>query len=382
MKILLFILLISCRLFSEVEYKGNIGFEAQKFIHDISNKRDNSLAFYLETEFKKKFYSSEIVVKIKGMFDKDDKNRRYVDFNDLYYLYNFENSDILIGRTTLFWGALEFYNISDVFNSKDFLDDLFDYSSKLGSWNIAYTRYFENSEISIITKLYEERQKMQDLKSINYFFLLPYDDDLITQKDRFRPTIFLKYSGFGDEIQIDYSFIYQNGYDNQRYMIVQNGKLRQNAYLVNKLLGFLTLVIDDTIYKAEAAFAKSDDKKVSDYVQFGVGIEHTLYGIWDKKDLGLLLEYYRYESDQKIQNFFENDLVIGTRILINDVASSSILAGLDIDLENKEKIFILKYDTRVFDSYKLVFSYQKLSPKRDSIFKELDQIKFEFSYYF
>ncbi len=381
-KKLILISLLSCSLFAEVEYKGNVGFEAQKFIHDISNKRDNSLALRLEAELKKEFGYSEVAVKLKALYDKDDKNRRYIDFNDLYYLYNFEDSDILIGRNTRFWGALEFYNITDVFNTKDFLDDPFDYSSKLGSWNIAYTKYFENSEISFIAKLYEERQKMQDIDSINYFFPLPYDDDLITQKDRSRPTIFLKYSGSGDEVQIDYTLIYQNGYDSDRYMIVQNGKFRQNGYIVNKLLGFFTVVVDDTIYKAEVAFAKSDDKKVDDYAQFGVGIEHTLYGFSDQKDLGLLLEYYRYESDKKSQNFFANDLMVGARVSINDAASSSILTGLNIDLRNKEKIFVLKYDTRVYESYKLALSYQRLSPKSDSVFKELDQVKLEFGYYF
>jgi hypothetical protein len=78
-------------------------------------------------------------------------------------------------------------------------------------------------------------------------------------------------------------------------MSVKNGKLRQNAYLVDKFLAYATLVSGESIYKAEASYTISDDKKVSDYGQVGFGVEYTLYGLWDKKDLGLLAEYYRYE---------------------------------------------------------------------------------------
>ncbi len=380
MKKLAFIALFPLILMSgEFEYKGNFGFETGYFHHDLDAKRDNSKALFLETELRYESGESEVVAKLKGVWDANDDNRRYVDFNDFYYRYNFENSDILIGRNTLFWGALEFYNFADVFNTKDFLDDPFDYDSKLGSWNVAYTYYLENSEVSLIAKLHEEDQKMQDAKSIYNFLPLPYNDNLKSKK---RPSIFLKYSGSGDEVQIDYSLIYLNGFDENRYLSVENGFLRQNAYIVNKFIGFATLVLGDTIYKTELSYALSDDKKVSDYGQIGVGLEHTLYSLLDKKDLGLLVEYYRYESDTKTKNLFVNDLMLGFRLSMNDLSSSEILGGLDIDLDNKEKIFFIKYDTRLFDKYKLALSYQHLSPKSDSVFEKLQSLKLEFGYYF
>ncbi len=388
----LFLLLSISPLFlfgGELEYKGNIGFETQYLSHDMKYKRDKSSALRLESELKKEFGDSEIAINIKAIYDKDDKNRRYIDFNDLYYRYNFEDSDILIGRNTRFWGALEFYNIIDVFNSKDFLDDPFDYDSKLGAWNIAYTSYLDNAEISVILKLHEDKQRMQDMKSVNNFFPLPYNDNLITQKSKNRPTIFLKYSGSGDETQIDYGFIYQNGYDQQRYMTLLNGKLRQNSYIVNKLMGYSTLVSGDTIYKSELSYSVSDDKKVSDYLEIGLGVEYTLYGFWDKKDLGLLVEYYKYRAkdSQKLGaddfgKFFADDLTLGFRLSINDLSSSEVLGGVDIDRDNSEKIFFVKYDTRVLDRYKLGVTYQHLAPKNSSKFEKLDRLKLEFGYYF
>ena len=169
-------------------------------------------------------------------------------------------------------------------------------------------------------------------------------------------------------------------------MSLENSALFQNAYIVNKLMGYATYIHGDTIYKTEFAYALSDEDKVSDYAQMGVGFEHTLYSFWEKKDLGLLAEYYRYEAkdDEKVDfnKFFANDLTLGFRLSMNDLSSSEVLGGLDIDLETKEKIFFIEYDTRVFDMFKLKTSYQHLAPEDGSVFQELDRVKLEFGYYF
>jgi len=67
---------------------------------------------------------------------------------------------------------------------------------------------------------------------------------------------------------------------------------------------------------------------------------------------------------------------------MNDMSSSEVLGGIDYDLDTKEKIFFVEYDTRVFEKYKLKTSYQHLAPEDASVFKELDRVKLEFGYYF
>ena len=389
-KVILISTFLSSLLLAEgFEYKGNIGFENAYINHDIAGKRDKQNAFRLELELKQKVDDGQFVFNGKAIFDKDDKERRYVDANDLYYKYNFENSDLLIGRNTRFWGAMEFYNHTDNFNTKDTLDDPFDYDSKIGAWNIAYTHYFDNSEFAVIAKVHEEKQKVQDVQSVNNFFPPIYSDNLETQSGRDRPTLYLKYSGSGEETQIDYSLIYQNGYDEQRYLAPVQRELRQHAYIVNKLMGYATLVNGETIYKTELAYTKSDDSKVSDYSQISLGVEHTLYGVWDKADLGLLAEYYRYDAKDSNKlgakdfgNLFADDVTLGFRLSLNDGADSDVLGGVAIDRDNHEKILFVEYNTRLYDTYKLGLSYQHLSPETGSIFQELDRAVVEFGYYF
>jgi hypothetical protein len=371
------------------EYKGNIGSESTYANHDIDGKRETQNALRLELELKQKTKSGQVVFSGLGIVDIDDKKRRYLNVKDLYYKHEFENSDLLIGRNTRFWGALEFYNHTDTFNTKDWRDDPFDYDAKIGANNIAYTHYFDDSEFSVIAKVHEEQQRVQDIESVSNFIPSIYSDKLETQKDRDRPTLYLKYSGSGEDTQIDYSLIYQNGYDEQRYITPVGAELRQHAYLVDKVMGYATLVSGSTIYKTELAYTKSDDEKVSDYAQMSLGVEHTLYSVVGKSDIGLLAEYYNYkEYDEKklgakeFGNLFANDVVVGFRYSFNDSADSDILGGVAVDRDNHEKIISLEYNTRLYEKYKLGLSYLHLSSEEGSLFKELDSVKLDVGYYF
>jgi len=373
----------------DLEYKGNIGFESSYIDHNIAGKRDNQNALRGELELKQKTSSGQMVLNVEAIIDKDDKNRRYLDVNDLYYKHEFENSDLLIGRNTRFWGAMEFYNHTDAFNTKDWRENPFNYDAKIGANNIAYTQYFENSELAVIAKIGQERQRIQDAQSVNSFLPANYDDKLQTQKDKNRPTVYVKYTGSAEETQFDYALIYQNGYDEQRYLAPLGASLHQNAYLVNKVMGYATLVNGETIYKTELAYTKSDDEKVSDYAQYSVGLEHTFYGVWGKSDLGLLAEYYKYDAQdlsklgaKEFGNFFQDDVTLGFRLSVNDSSDSDVLGGVSIDRDNQEKLVFFEYNTRLFEKYKLGLSYQHLEPKDGSVFQKLDSAKVEFGYYF
>ena len=374
---------------NEFEYKGNIGFESSYAKHDIVVKRERQNALRMELELKEKTSSGQMLFNANAIVDQDDKKRRYVNINDLYYKHEFDNSDLLIGRNTRFWGAMEFYNHTDTFNTKDWLDDPFDYDAKIGANIIAYTQYFDNSELSLIAKVHEERQRVQDIKSVNNFLPPNYSDNLVTQEGRDRPTMYLKYSGSGDEVQLDYSFIYQNGYDEERYLALVGRELRQHAYLVDKVMGYATFVNGETLYKTELAYTKSRDEKVSDYAQTSFGLEHTLYGLVGKSDLGLLVEYYRYYTRDSSKlgakdfgNLFANDVTLGFRLTFNDSSDSDILGGVDIDRDNHEKLVFVEYNTRLLEKYKFKLSYEHLAPKEGSTFQKLDSVKMELGYYF
>jgi len=82
--------------------------------------------------------------------------------------------------------------------------------------------------------------------------------------------------------------------------------------------------------------------------QFAVvgGFEYTLVGPFDTAaDLGLLMEY---QFDSRDTAIAQNDLFVGARYVVNDMASSEVLMGVTQDLDNgSERLFVVEGSTRL-----------------------------------
>ena len=135
-----------------------------------------------------------------------------------------------------------------------------------------------------------------------------------------------------------------------------------------KFEGHVTDVIDTTY-----STSPSGPLKVEDYYQFGLGVEHTLTGVIDDADLGLIAEYYYYDTfnhgsdiadDLALFQTFQNDLFLGLRYTFNNASDSSIIAGAIIDMSYQEQSYSLKYETRFFDVLSMTADYAYINPSK------------------
>jgi len=318
----------------------------------------------------------------------DHTDRTYLRFDELYGTYDFEDDQIMIGKNIRFWGALEVRNITNSFNSDELRDDPFE-SDKLGSWNATFTHYTENGEFSAIVKFYEQSRTMSAFPYVYYYFpknipIMPnvelpliYKDSLNTEKSEFRPSVYFKYSASTDsEYPLDYAIVFENGYDSQRYYTTtmssdsQTMQTHENAYLVNKFSTFNTLVLGSTLIKFEAVYADVlSDKEISDYMHIGFGVEHTLNQLYGDTSLGLIAEYYYYDTfdstkrnDLELFELFQNDLFLGLRYSFNQENDASIIGGTILDTEYSEQVYYVKYETRIADIFKLNLDYRFIEP--------------------
>ena len=318
----------------------------------------------------------------------DHTNRTYLRFDELYGTYDFEDDQIMIGKNIRFWGALEVRNITNSFNSDELRDDPFE-SDKLGSWNATYTHYTESGEFSAIVKFYEQSRAMSAFPYVYYYFpqnipIMPnvelpliYNDSLNTEKSEFRPSVYLKYSGSTDsDYPLDYAIVFENGYDSQRYYTTnmaadsKSMQTNENAYLVNKISTFNTLVVGSTLVKLEALYTDViSDAEISDYMHIGFGVEHTLNQFYGDASLGLIAEYYYYHTfdsskrgDLELFELFQNDLFLGLRYSFNQENDASIIGGTILDTEYNEQVYYVKYETRIADIFKLNLDYRFIEP--------------------
>jgi hypothetical protein len=391
MRPLLGLLLCSNFLYAEFEVKGYVGMDAQGYISKPDGKHPTNFTLQQQLELSYNvgdFESAATIYAQEDSYDLTDaKNERtFIRLDELYGQYNFENDMIFGGRNIRFWGALEANNVVDTFNTTDFRTDGLD-TQKQGAWNVAYTHYTESGEISLIVKLYEEKEQMAAYPYVYYFFPegVDYDENLQSTENLYRPTLYLNWNGSTEsEYPIDYAFIVQHGFDNQRAF---NGTpdfttgvitLNEEVYLVNKAMSYNTMVVGSTLLKLEAQVidviddnVTSIDLRVADYYQFGMGVEHTLTGVVGDADLGLIGEYYYYNTfnrgddiadDLALFQVFQNDLFLGLRYTFNDASDSSIIAGAIIDLEYEEQSYSVKYETRFFDVLSMKADYAYIKP--------------------
>jgi len=183
MRPLLGLLLLSSFLYAEFEVKGYVGADVQGYITKPDGKHPANFTLQQQLELSYStgdFESAATIYAQEDSYDlSDEKNERsFIRLDEFYGKYNFDNDMIFGGRNIRFWGALEANNVVDTFNTKDFRTDGLD-TQKQGAWNVAYTHYTESGEISLIVKLYEEKQQMAAYPYVYYFFrktqlLVPY----------------------------------------------------------------------------------------------------------------------------------------------------------------------------------------------------------------
>ncbi len=407
MKFLLLLSLFYMYLYAELDVKGYVGLENQTYITAPNTKHKNNFTLKENLELKYNKNNFSAYLKLYAQQDYYDlkenlqnNNRSFLRMDEAYLKYDFEDDSIQIGKSIKFWGSLEFLNIVDNFNPKDLRNDIFSKTNKLGVYNLAYTHYFEDSELSLIIKPIQQNQKMANFTYVYYIFpkYISYDDNLETESKN-RASIYLMYSGStNSEYPMDFAFIYENGYDSQRYFspaVNQPTLYKQHAYLTNKFITYDTLVVGDTLIKLEALYVDViNNKKISDYSHVAFGFEHTIQNIYKTNSLGILAEYYNYRTYQKnkytdleLFETMQNDLFLGLRYALNDSNSASIVGGIVKDFEYNEEIYYFKYESRFLDILKVNLDYYYIEPSKNektafSLLNRHQRISLDISYYF
>ena len=390
MKQLLLLLLSFSALFGEFEVTGSVGLDSQVYLTAPEDKHKSNFLAFQELEFKYEEDALSVLVKLYAQEDsydlsskeEDINERTFVRLDEFYLNYDFENDSIQAGKSIKMWGALEVRNIVDVFNPIDFRTDMFE-PQKLGVYNASYSHFTESGEISVILKLDEQDQEMSAYPYVYYFLpkFVNYNCELNEETDNYRPSIYLTYSGSTDtEYALDFAFIYENGYDSQRYFLPDSKldgspvNFNQYSYTVNKFMTYNTLVVDTTLLKLEALYAKVDDNKyIGDYSHIALGFEHTLENFLDTSSaLGLIGEYYKYTTydddkygDLKLFETMQNDVFLGLRYSFNNPNDTSILGGVIADMEYDEETYYVQFDSRFYDSFRLIGDYHYVNPSKN-----------------
>jgi hypothetical protein len=147
----------------------------------------------------------------------------------------------------------------------------------------------------------------------------------------------------------------------------------------------LQLVTEDWLWKLEALTRQGQNG--GRYFAFTGGFEYTLVGIHDSDaDLGLIAEYHFDDRKDLAPTPFNQDLMLGARLAMNDVQSTEALAGFIIDTDDHSKIFSIEASRRIGDSWKIILEGRMITdtPSQSPLYslRKDDYVQLELGYYF
>ena len=155
--------------------------------------------------------------------------------------------------------------------------------------------------------------------------------------------------------------------------------------LVNQSGLDIQATIDSLLLKLEIIHQRSN---YFNYYASTSGLEYTFYGVFDSAaDVGLLVEYMYDDRGQQATTIFEDDILLGMRLTLNDAQSSELLFGMIRDRDNDSLVLNLEASRRLSDHWKLSVEGRlyKNIPASDLLlasFARDDYVQFNLAYYY
>ena len=326
-----------------------------------NNKFDQNIVAGLEIEFSGKSEDGNTIFNFIpfARWDSRDEERRHGDIRELSVIRVNGNWEFLAGISKVFWGVAESNHLVDIINQTDFLEG-FDGEDKLGQPMLRLSRTFEQSTLTgFVLPGFREREFLGADNPLS----LPFNvaDTAIYESDDEEDHVdfALRFSGYHNIL--DYGFSYFNG--TSRDPILQptptEGIFSAFYPQIERFSLDLQLTADAWLWKLEAL---NQSSVVENYSAAVGGLEYSFYGLQDGLyDLGLLLEQHYDSRGNASQTLFQNDTFVGMRFGFNDAASSSILGGAIIDLDDQSTSFRVEASRRIFNDTLLSIEAQAFS---------------------
>lgn len=344
----------------EFGLRGSITPELRVFSQTPSNPRQKDTTLSIAGEVTAKYLwdkdDQSFIFTPFVRLDQNDYRRSHWDIREARYAHYAGDWEFHIGAGKVFWGVTEAVHLIDVVNQTDVIEDPVKQEVKLGQpmVRVRTVRTFGTFDLFYLPYFREQTYPGERGRPATDF---PIDPDLTTYesgKEEWHPDFAARYSThFGD---FDLGLGYFQGTARDPIL---NPTLNSSGnpvlapfYPQMKQGSFdLQATIGAWLYKFEGY----GRRELGDaYAAATGGIEYTFYGIFGSAgDLGTVVEYAYDTRGQNFRNAYQNDAFFALRWGANDVASTSILGGVVIDMETGATGFRFEGGRRLGDDYRL-----------------------------
>ncbi len=327
-----------------------------KFIRQHDSLFSPSLAFQPELRWKLDSENTLTIIAF-GRLDADDSERTHWDFREANWLYNAGDWDLRIGLGKVFWGVAESRHLVDIINQSDAVESL-DEEDKLGqpmvnlnvitgigTWSGFVLPYF--------------RERTFTGPDGRPGLPLPVAEDLATfdAPEKERHTDFaLRWQERIGNIDVGLSHFHGTGREPRLIpTLTPRGPVFAPHYdQIDQSALDLQATLDAWLLKLESIVRSGQG---STFFAATAGFEYTLYQVFSSSyDLGLIAEYHHDGRDNTAPvTVFDNDVMVGTRLALNDQDDTSFLGGAIIDVETQTTLATIEFSTRLAEGWKFEF---------------------------
>ncbi len=340
------------------EWSGYASLDARLFPDSpaYSGQRDQNASVALRPEYYREWDNGgqQFSFIPFGRLDSSDSKRTHADIRELYWRMQQSNWAIKAGIDVVFWGVAESQHLVDIINQTDLVENIdgedklgqpmlnLDYLTSWGTWQAYLMPYFR--ERTYAGK--HGRLRTDPPVDVNNPI---YDSN----DEEYHLDFALRWTQYiGD---FDIGLGYFSGTIRNPLLIPSDagGKPTLTPYYVQIDQTSLDMqaTVGAWLWKLEAIY---NQNKVDDYYAYVGGFEYTQFGIaGTAMDLGWLLEYNHDQRGKRSLTVLQDDIYFGMRLAGNDIASSSLLAGLMVDTDNRSTFINVEASRRISEQWTL-----------------------------
>jgi hypothetical protein len=279
-------------------------------------------------------------------WDATDSERSLVDLHEAYWAFESRNYEVLVGSNTVFWGVTESVHLVDIINQTDFAGDI-DGEDKLGQPMVSLALQRDWGEISAFVMPYFSERTFAGVDG-RFRPQLPIDTDRAryeSSSEEGHVDFALRYSHYIGDVDIGL-YAFSGTSREPRFVPAEDGQSLLPVYDQIDQLGVdLQYTREAWLWKLEAI---ARDGYMSTFAAAVGGFEYTFYQVRESSaDVGLLLEY-QYDGRDAFEpiTIADNDVFVGTRLALNDVQDTAVLAGVSYDVETGETFVNIEAERR------------------------------------
>lgn len=340
-------------------------------------------------------------------YDQHDEERSHADVRELLWNKVADNYELKVGVGKVFWGVTESAHLVDIVNQTDSVEGI-DGEAKLGQpmIQVLLERDWGNLDLFVLP-YHRERTHVGEDGRLGLG--LTYSDALYEASQAEKNLDFAaRYYAYVDELEYGFSVFHGNSREASLGFDAVNSSLLPYYATITQLGVELQYLLEGWAWKFEgihragmpgnalastfgnlpvingAELLIADDEA---YYATAFGFEYTQVGILDSRvDLGWVVEHlYDSRQDKASVGAFEHDILLATRWAANDVASSTLLAGVLYDYEYSDYSISIEGNTRLFDIVTFAVEARVFGPSKDSPqfqIRDEDFVKLTLGYYF